>query len=151
MTTSSIGSAIAELRASLTGDTELFHRLHDAQDADGRRAATAVLMIAFTNAAKKRFGGHPSPEDIIDFVADARTRIVGPNSSPPEDAEKVIRAALDGESLRSAMSAREIASAQTFMLFAITHENDEALSQVDGLLAQAAEEADAYFQRRAAR
>jgi hypothetical protein len=133
------------------GDTETYHRLHDAQDAEGRRATTAVSVIAFTNAVKRRFGGHPSPEDIIDFVADARIRTVGPDSAPPEDAERVIRAALDGESLRASMGTRRLAAAQTFMLFAITHETDEAPAQIDELLAEAAEEAEAYFERRAAR
>lgn len=151
MTSPSVDSAVAELKASLTGDMDTFRRLHDAQDADGRRAVTAVLTFAFTKAAETRFSGHPSPEDVIDFVADARARTVGPHGAPPEDAEKVIRAALNEEHLLSTMEPRAIAAAQMSMLFAITHENDDAPGQIDSLLAWAAGEAESYFQRRAAR
>jgi hypothetical protein len=150
-TTPSIDSAVAELRAFLTLDMDLYRRLHDAQDADGRRAFTAVLTIAFTRAAERRFGEQPSPEDIINFVSDARARTVGPDSGSPEDAEKVLRGALGEEELLSDVDIRARAAAQNAMLFAITHENDDAPAQIDGLLTQAAEEAEAYFRRRAAR
>lgn len=151
MTSPSIDSAVAELRASLTLDMDTCRHLHDTQDADGRRAYAAVLTIAFTRAAQRRFGERPSPEDIIDFVADARTRTVGPDSGPPENAEKVLRGTLGEEELLASLDARARGAAQIAMLFAITHENDDAPAQIDGLLAQAAEEAEAYFRRRAAR
>lgn len=150
MTTPSIDSAVAELRAFLAADMDLHRRLSEAQDADGKRAFAAVLTIAFTRAAEKRFGKHPSPEDVINFVADARARTVGP-SCPPEDAEKVIRGFLGEEELLATVDIRARGAAQNAMLFAITHENDDAPGQIDGLLAQAAEEAETYFQRRAAR
>jgi hypothetical protein len=130
---------------------DTFRRLHKSQDADARRAVTAVLTFAFTKAAEKRFSGHPSPEDVIDFVADARARVVGPNGAPTEDAEKVIRGALNEEHLLATMEPRAIAAAQMSMLFAITHENERAPEQVDGLLAWASGEAEAYLRGRAAR
>lgn len=151
MTSPAISSAVAELRAFLTLDMDTYRNLHETQDADGRRAFAAVLTIAFTRAAEKRFGEHPAPEDIISFVAEARARTVGPDSGPPENAEKVLRGALGEEALIANLDTRARAAAQNAMLFAITHENDEAPAQIDGLLAQAAEEAEAYFQRRAAR
>lgn len=151
MTSPSVESAVAELRASLTGDMETFRRLHNAQDADGRRAVTAVLTFAFTKAAEKRFGGHPSPEDVIDFVADARARVVGPDGAPAEDAEKVIRGVLNEEHLLASMEPRAMAAAQMSMLFAMTHENEQAMKQVDGLLSWAADAAEKYFRQRAAR
>lgn len=151
MTSPSVESAVAELRASLTGDTDTYNRLHGAQDADGRRAVTAVLTFAFTKAAQERFRGHSSPEDVIDFVADARSRIVGPDTAPPEAAEKVIRAALGEEHLLEGTDLRVVAAARTSMLFALTHENDNSPDQVETLLSEAAEAAEAYFLRRAAR
>lgn len=151
VTTPSIDSAVAELREFLVGDMDTFRSLHAAQDADGRRAVNAVLTFAFTRAAEKRFGGHPSPEDIIDFVADARARTVGPDGAPPEDAEKVIRAALNEEHLLATMDPGAAVAARTSMLFALTHEDDDAPGQVENLLSEAAEAAEAYFRRRAAR
>jgi hypothetical protein len=150
MTSPSIDSAVAELRAFLTLDMDLHRRLSEAQDADGRRAFAAVLTIAFTRAAEKRFGERPAADDMISFVADARARTVGP-SCPPEDAEKVLRGVLGEEELLASVDMRARGAAQNAMLFAITHENDKAPAQIDGLLAQAAEEAEAYFRNRAAR
>lgn len=150
MTSPSVESAVAELRASLMVDMETARRLHDAQDADGRRAVTAVLTFAFTKAAETRFGQHPSPEDVIEFVADARARVVGPDSVSAEDGEKAIRGVLNEEHLLTGMQPRAIGAAQMSMLFAITHENEQAPKQIDGLLAWAADAAETYFRQRAA-
>jgi hypothetical protein len=84
-------------------------------------------------------------------AADARARVVGPDGAPAEDAEKAIRGALNEEHLLATMEPREVAAAQMSMLFAITHENEQAPDQIDGLLAWAAGVAEAYFFRRAAR
>ena len=151
MTTSPIDNSVTVLHALLTEDMETFRRLHAAQNAEERRAFAVVLTAAFTTAALERFGEQPSPADIIGFVADARARVVGPEAVPPEDAERVIRAALGEDHLIDAMDGRAYGAAQTSMLFAITHENGASAERVGGLLAEAAEEAAAYFRRRAGR
>lgn len=149
MSTPATENAVSELRAFLTGDMDTFQRLHDAQDADGRRAFAVVLMLAFSEAAKKQFGERPEPEKIIDFVAEARVGSIGPDTIPPENAERMIRGVLGEENLVSDMDARARGAAQTAMLYALTRSHDA--SEIDGLLAQAAGEAEAYFQRRASR
>jgi hypothetical protein len=149
VTTPAIDNSVTVLRALLTEDMETFRRLHAAQDAEERRAFAVVLTVAFAKAALERFGEQPGADEIIGFVADARARMVGPEAVAPEDAERVIRAALGEDHLIDAMDGRAYGAAQTAMLFAIAHENGASADQVDRLLAEAAEEADAYFRRRA--
>lgn len=116
-----------------------------------RRAFAVVLTLAFTEAAAERFGAHPSASDIVEFVTDASARVIGPWAVAPEDAERVIRAALGEDHLAAAMDGQAYGEAQTSMLFALTHEGDASAERVDGLLAEAAAEASAYFDRRAGR
>lgn len=151
VTTPAVDSAVAELRAFLTGDMDTFQRLHDAQEADGRRAFAIVLTTACSKAVEKRFGEDPSTEDIIDFVSDARVRTIGPDTVPAEDAEKVLRAIPGKEDLLTVLNARARGAAQSAMLFALTHENDDAPAQIDDLLDYAIEQTEAYLRRRAAR
>jgi hypothetical protein len=135
VTTPAVESAAAELRAFLTGEMDAYRQLHDAQDTAGRRAYAAVLTIAFTKAAEKRFGEHPAIKEIIDFVADARVTTIGPDTVPPEDAERMIRAVLGEDDLIADMDARARGSAQTAMLYAIIRETGQSSAEVDGLLA----------------
>jgi hypothetical protein len=151
VTTPAIDNSVTVLHALLTEDMNAFHRLYAAQDDEEQRAFAAVLTVAFMKAAVERFGEHPSPDDIIEFVADARTRVVGPETVPPEDAEHAIRAALGEDHLIGAMGGRAYGAAQTSMLFAIIHENDVSTERIDGLLDEAAREVAAYFERRAGR
>lgn len=128
---------------------DTFRRLHDAQDADGRRAFAVVQTLAFNKAAEERFGEHPDTKEIIDFVAEARVSAIGPDTVPAEDAERMIRAVLGEEQLVANMDTRARGAAQTAMLYAMVHEQDS--SEIDDLLAHATAETEAYFQRRAAR
>lgn len=151
MTTPAIDNSVTVLRALLTEDMDTFRRLHAAQNDEERRAFAVVLTAAFTTAALERFGEQPRADEIITFVADARARVVGPETVAPEDAERVIRATLGEDHLIDAMDGRTYGAAQTSMLFAITHENSASAERIDGLLAEAADEATAYFRRRAGR
>ena len=149
MTTPDIDNSVMVLRAMLTEDMDTFRRMHAAQNGDERRAFAVVLTAAFTKAAVERFGEHPGADEIISFVADARTRVNGPEAVAPEDAERVIRAALGEDHLLDATDGRAYGAAQTSMLFALTHENSASSEHIDGLLAEAAVEAAGYFRRRA--
>jgi hypothetical protein len=151
VTTPAIDNSVTVLHALLTEDMDTFRRLHQAQDAEERRAFAVVLTLAFTKAALERFGEQPDKDEIIGFVADARARVVGPETVAPEDAEHVIRAVLGEGQLIDAMDGRTYGAAQTSMLFAIIHENGASAERINGLLAEAAEEATAYFRRRAGR
>jgi hypothetical protein len=149
VTTPAIDNSVTVLRALLTEDMDTFRRLHAAQDEEERRAFAVVLTLAFTMAAVERFGEQPSPDEIIGFVADARARVVGPETVAPADAERVIRAVLGEDDLVETMDGRAYGAAQTSMLFALTHENDASAEHINELLARAAEEAAVYFRRRA--
>lgn len=151
MTTPAIDNSVMVLRALLTEDMDTFRRMHAAQNGDERRAFAVVLTAAFTKAALARFGEHPGHDEIISFVADARTRVTGPEAVTPEDAERVIRAALGEDHLLDAMDGRAYGAAQTSMLFALAHEHGASPEYIDGLLAGAAGEAAGYLRRRAER
>jgi len=68
-----------------------------------------------------------------------------------EDAERVIRAALGENHLIDTLDWRSIGAAQTAVLFALVHEDNDGLEEVDALLAGAAADAAAYLRRRAGR
>lgn len=143
-----ISSAVAVLRALLTEDLDTYRRLHAALDAGQRRALAVVLTVAFNEAATRRFGGQQTPADIIEFVADARARYPRTGEAvPAEDAEAVIRAALGEDDLIDTLTGHEFGAAQTAMLFALTR-GDATGESVDALLADAAEQAGDYLQRR---
>lgn len=151
MTTPAINNSVATLRALTTGDMEAFRRMYDAQDAGERKAFALVLTATFVNAVTARFGEHPSSEDIIDFVSDARTRLVGPDAMVPENAERVIRAALGEDDLIKDMDGRAYGGAQTAVVMALALENDASAGIVTKALDKAGEEVSGYLARRATR
>jgi hypothetical protein len=126
---------------------DTFHRLYAEQDPREHRAYAALLTTAFYRAASERFAQESSPAAIIEFVSEARARIVGPEAMVPEDAERVIRAALGEEHLIDDMDGKAYGRAQVSVLFAITHENDDAPKEIDVLLSSAADETAEYFRR----
>jgi hypothetical protein len=148
MTTPAIDNSVAVLRALIAEDWDTFHRLHAAQDAEQRQAFAVVLAAAFVKSATQRFGEHPQSEDIIDFVSDARVRLVGPDAVVPENAERAIRAALGEADLIKDMDGRALGTAYTSVLFALAHENDTSAEMVTKALTEAAEEASGYLARR---
>jgi|GEM_PF-1915591 len=152
MTDTELDSSVAALRALLVKDIDTAGRLRGELDSDGRRAYAVLLGTAFSRAVNRRFRGHHTNADIIEFVAEARARyprtgeMVG-----AEDAERVIRAALGENHLIDTLDWRSIGAAQTAVLFALVHEDNDGLEEVDALLAGAAADAAAYLRRRAGR
>src|SRR5262249_10981573 len=133
-------------------DIDTAGRLRGELDSEGRRAYAVLLSTALSRAVNRRFREHHTSADIIEFVADARARyprtgeMVG-----AEEAERVIRAALGEDHLIDTLDWRSISAAQTAVLFALVHEDDDAPEEVDALLAGAAADATAYLRRRAGR
>jgi len=133
----------------LVKDIDTARRLRGELDFDGRRAYAVLLGTAFSRAVNRRFAEHPTKANIIEFVAEARVRyprtgeMVG-----AEDAERVIRAALGEDHLIDTLDWRSVGAAQTAVLFALVHEDDDSPEQVDALLAGAAADAAAYLRRR---
>jgi hypothetical protein len=149
--TPAIDCSISALRALLIEDMDAFRRLHGTQNADERRAFAAVLTAAFNKAATDKFGTQTSASDVIEFVADARARLVGPEAISAEAAEGVIRAALGEDDLIDSMDASTFGAAQTAMLIALVHEGGFSGEDIDALLATAARQARSFFERQSRR
>jgi len=149
--TPAIDSSISALRALLIDDMDTFRRLHGQQNMDERRAFAAVLTAAFNEAATDKFGTQASASDVIEFVADARARHVGPEAISAEAAERVIRAALGEDDLIDSMDASTFGAAQIAMLIALVHEDGFSGEDIDALLATAARQARSFFERQSRR
>jgi hypothetical protein len=147
----SFDSSVAELRAFLTGGRDTYRRPHGTRNSDAPGAFAVLLTAACSKAVENRFGKQPAVEDIIAFVSDARARTIGADTVPAEDAEKVLRVTPGHEVLLTRMDTRARAGAQTAMLFALTHENEDSQNQVEDLLAHAVEVTTTYLRNRAAR
>jgi hypothetical protein len=100
---------VAAMRAYLRGDRELYDQIYGQLDRSAARTGySALLASAFFEAVDRRFGETGTASDVIDFVADVRSRSeqVG-EQIDPRAAEGLIRAALtdgniddfDGETL----------------------------------------------------
>lgn len=151
MTTPAIDNSVATPRALTAKDMETFRRMYDSQGADERKAFALVLTATFVKAVTSRFGEHPRSEDIIDFVSDARVRLVGPDAMVPENAERVIRAALGEGDLIKDMDGRAYGGARTAVLMALALENDTSAEMVTKALDAAGEEVSGYLARRSSR
>jgi hypothetical protein len=149
--TSAIDASIAALRALLTDDMDTFRQLHGQQNADERRAFAAVLTAAFNKAVADKFGTHAPASDVVEFVAVARARYVGPEAIGAEDAEQVIKAALGEDDLIDSMDAYTFGAAQTAMLIALAHDNNFSSEEIEALLAMAERQARSFFERQSRR
>lgn len=145
MTIPAVDRAVTILRALIAEDWDQFERLHAAQRPEDRQAFAVVLGVTVVKAVTERFGASPEDRDIIDFVADARVRLVGPGALVPEDAERVIRSALGQGDLISDMDGKALGSAQTSLLFSLAHENEAAGDTAAKALAEGASEAASFL------
>jgi hypothetical protein len=89
--------------------------------------------------------------DIIEFVAEARARYVGPETVSAEDSERVIRAVLCEEDLVDNMSAYARGQALTAMLVALVRDAGLCANEIDALLEAAAQRVRSYFERQGRR
>jgi hypothetical protein len=151
MTIPAIDTSIFMIRALLADDMETLRRLQAGLDGDESRVFAAMLTAAFNKAANDKFGKGHTTADVIDFVAEARARYVGPETVSAEDAEYVIRAALGEEDLADAMSGYAFGQAQTAMLVAIVRDAGLSSDEIDALLEVAARQVRSFFERQGRR
>jgi len=150
MTTPAIDKSVLMTRALLIDDIDTFRRLNAGLDGDGTRVFAALLAGAFDKAANDKFGKDHTVADVIEFVAEARVRYVGPETVSAEDAEHVIRAVL-GEDLVDNMSAYARGEARTAMLVALVLDAGLSAEEIDALLAVAAQRVRSFFERQGRR
>lgn len=142
-------TASATVRAFLTGDFSAYRQLHEQLGREDRGAFAVVLAAAFKDAATGRFGDSAPIEDIIDFVAQARAQYAHvAETVTADDAERAIRAVLGEDHLLDTMNGKAYGAAQAAMLFAITHENEEARAGIHVLVSSATGQAEDYLRRK---
>lgn len=86
---------VATVRAYLSGDSEQFTRLNRELDRSpgATRSYVALVTAAFVEAVERRFTAQSSETEIIDYVADVRSRSDRlAERINPEAAEKMITA-----------------------------------------------------------
>jgi hypothetical protein len=140
----------ATLRAQLAGDLERHKRLLDELDnhADGRAYVT-LTNAAFFEAVRRRFGVGGTPDDVIAFVAEVRTRSerVG-DALDPHISERVLLAAIDGADT-AGLDPREARSSQRFLLAAMVADEQFDDADLDKFIARARAMADELLLARA--
>jgi hypothetical protein len=151
MTTPAIDKSSRIIRAMLADDMDTFRPLHAGLDSDERRVFAVLFGAAFYKAVNDKFGKDYSAADVIEFVAEARTGYVGPETVSAEDAERVIRAVLGEDHLADDMSALARGQAQTAMLIAIVRDAGLSAAEIDALLDAAAQQVRSYFDRQGRR
>ena len=151
MTTPAIDKSVLMTRALLIDDIDTFRRLNAGLDGDETRAFAALLAAAFDKAANDKFGKGHTAAEIIEFVAEARVRYVGPETVSAEDAERVIRAVLGKENLVNNMSAYARGEARTAMLVALVRDAGLSAEEIDALLDVAAQRVRSFFERQGRR
>lgn len=111
---------VATLRAQLAGDLEEHRRLLAQFDAkwDGRAYVT-LTNAAFVEAADRKFNSDTTGDDIIEFIADVRSRSERVRSAlDPGVAERVLLAAV-GDSDVSDLDPAEVRRSQSILLNAL--------------------------------
>jgi hypothetical protein len=111
---------VATLRAQLAGDLEEHRRLLAQFDAkwDGRPYVT-LTNAAFVEAVDRKFNSDTSDDDIIEFVADVRSRSEKVRLSlDPRVAERVLQAAVVDSEI-SDLDPAEVRRSQAILLNAL--------------------------------
>lgn len=131
----------AALRALLVDDMDTHHAVYARLGAD-KAGYTALVTAAFCEAAERRFTAHRDPADVVQFVADVRSRSGRlATEIDPLIAERVIRAVF-GDGSISDLSDADVAGTQIVLLAALVadeHLDDTAL---DAFLASSRKLAD---------
>lgn len=135
---------VATVRAYLQADREEFQRLNADlnRSRDASVAYKAMVIGAFVVAVKRKFTKQSSRDEIIDYVANVRSR--GPNMPDvldPTAAERLISSVFTDESLRDIDSRAKV---NIWTHFATAIVNDEGIDgqELEDFLAKARVEAD---------
>jgi hypothetical protein len=134
---------VAVLRALLADDQDLYKMLYARLDRDRDSAGYIAMVTAgFAEAAERRFGENYQPADVIEFVADARSRSErAAQELDPRIAERVIEVALGRGSVAD-VSKTTLASTQLLLLGALVADEHFDDAGLDAFLASSRKLAD---------
>ncbi len=134
---------VAALRALLTGNVTENRSLLARFDRDSDGAGySALVNAAFFEAADRRFGKGSTPTDVIEYVADVRSRSSDiAEKMDPNTGERLIRKVLAGESTDD-IDSRASATAKLFLLAALMADENFGSAELDQFLARVRKMAD---------
>lgn len=129
---------VAALRALLTGNVAENRRLLGRFDRDTEGPGySALVNAAFFEAVDRRFGKASAPTDVIEYVADVRSRSNDiAEKLDPNTGERLIRKVLVGEPTDD-IDARTSATAKLFLLAALVADENFGGAELDQFLARA--------------
>ena len=130
--------AVAALRALLANDIDQYTQLLKEMSTDADKRGYAVLLATgFFEAADRRFGESASREDVIDFVADVRSRTERLRDEiEPRTAERVMLAVLDDMNLDD-LAPADIRKHQTLLLAGLVADERFSPAELDEFLIKA--------------
>lgn len=124
------------MRAYLSGDQEIFQRLNRMLDRSkpSARAYRALLIGVFTEAVSLRFSEQTPRTEVIDYVADLRSR--GDDIAEalnPDDAERMIMAVIADEDIDD-LSGDERVRLEMILMLAFVRDAHFSVDQLEAFL-----------------
>jgi hypothetical protein len=144
---------VAALRASMTGNEELFSRLTtEFQARDGGERSgnvySALTGMALFIAARRRFPDGYTSADVVRFVGQVRARFAdSANGIDPRVTERTLRGALGDATAVENLDKAAMATAVTALLYALLEDEDISGDRLDALLSEARLLADIWLGR----
>jgi hypothetical protein len=138
------GTQLDALWALLGGDGETFDHLSMQPDVQQGNGFPVLLAAAFTLAVRQRFSSGWATRDVVQLVAQVRTRDQGRRADVnPDAAEQMLRSALTGESVGEKFDQGAKGYAQVALLAELVNDLDSR--QLDALLTEARKQADRWL------
>ncbi|MGI5213552.1 hypothetical protein [Plantactinospora sp. CA-290183] len=130
------------LKSMLQQDWGAYDALLAEFESRGKGTPTAIIGFAFNIAVQRRFGQRRDIDEIIQFVADARTFLSEGRDLPAEDAEALICATLDLDvpgvaATIDRLDIGTITEIEGQLLFKLIADEGLSEQQLDDFLAQA--------------
>lgn len=116
---------VATVRAYLLADKEEFNRLQETLDRSREASAAykAMIIAAFIVAVERKFTKRSSQDEIIEYVADVRSRGDLSERIEPTAAERMIASVFTDESLRDIDSRAKVSIWMYFATAILSDEN----------------------------
>ncbi|MGX7670211.1 hypothetical protein [Plantactinospora sp. DSM 117369] len=130
------------LKSILQQDWESYDALLAEFESQGKGTPTAIIGFAFNLAVQRRFGQRKNMDEIIRFVADARTFLSEGRDLPAQEAEALICATLDLDAPGVAetidrLDVGTITEIEGQLLFKLVSDEELSEQQLDDFLAKA--------------
>lgn len=136
---------VTALRTLLTRNFDEHRRvIAQVRQADGLAGYNDLITAAFVKAVNRRFGAQYTLTDIVEYVAEVRTRIRNPDRGiDPNVAERLMRKAL-GEGTVRGIDKKAIIHTEGVLLAALIMDEQLDGAALDAFLAEARAAVDSF-------